>query len=227
MRRPLLKAAWAFWAEDKGLSLLLALLAMVVFVVPPLVRLGMARWFVFDAFFTLVLIAGVTTVSRSRIALTFAAALAGSAVVVRWTHRAIASRDLASLDALLALVTLGVFAAVVLIQTFREGPITIHRIQGAVSVYLLLGLMWTVAYELIANVRPGAFRFPEGVSGNDPAVFGYFSFVTLTTVGYGDVTPADPIARSAAMLEAVVGQLFPAILIARLVSMELESRRRR
>jgi ion channel len=96
--------------------------------------------------------------------------------------------------------------------------------------YMLIGLTWAGMYEIIHGVWPGAFRFSEPVPERriDLATsLAYFSFVTLTTMGYGDITPLHPVARSAAILEALVGQLFPAILIARLVSMELAARERR
>jgi voltage-gated potassium channel Kch len=90
-------------------------------------------------------------------------------------------------------------------------------------VYLLLGLTWAVAYELVALRQPGAFA---GTSTEVDASqrWLYYSFVTLTTVGYGDVTPVHPIARSLAVLKALTGQLYPAILLAHLVSLEVQSR---
>jgi hypothetical protein len=93
--------------------------------------------------------------------------------------------------------------------------------------YLLIGLMWTYGYGMVYELVPGAFRFPEGATTIGPAHgLGYYSFVTLTTVGYRDITPVHPVARSLTMAEAIVGQLYPAILIARLFSMELASRGR-
>jgi len=85
-----------------------------------------------------------------------------------------------------------------------------------------------LGYDLIYLTVPGSFRF---ASGADEAThhmhdLAYYSFVTLTTIGYGDIVPAHPAARSVAMAEGLVGQLFPAILIARLVSMQIESRRK-
>jgi voltage-gated potassium channel Kch len=115
-------------------------------------------------------------------------------------------------------VSIAAMAAVVLAQTFRAGPVNVHRIQGAVAAYLLLGLAWTLAYELVAFRAAGAFS-GTGLGGAERPDFIYFSFVTLTTVGYGDVTPVDPVARSLAVAEALTGQLYPAILLARLVSL--------
>jgi voltage-gated potassium channel Kch len=100
-----------------------------------------------------------------------------------------------------------------------------------VAVYLLLGLGWAFAYRLVAIARPDAFAFPAGtaVALDEEHTWRlvYFSFVTLTTVGYGDITAAHPVARSLVVCEALVGQLFPAILLARLVSMEIYHRQSR
>ena len=94
--------------------------------------------------------------------------------------------------------------------------------------YLLLGVAWAGIYELIGGIWPGAFRFSEAPRSRAEltASLAYYSFVTLTTMGYGDITPLHPAARSAAILEALTGQLFPAILIGRLVAMELSARER-
>ncbi|OGE23846.1 MAG: hypothetical protein A2V51_03440 [Candidatus Dadabacteria bacterium RBG_19FT_COMBO_40_33] len=166
-------------------------------------------------------------VAKSRFITVLALAFALVTLVVRWAKIFVPSAGLATLDTLLLLVFLGMLAVIVLFQVFREGPITIQRISGAVVVYLLLGLMWALAYQLIELQQPGSFNFADAPAIGDTlsARLVYFSFVTLTTLGYGDITAVSPVARTLAMLEAVIGQLFPAILIARLVSMELYYRR--
>ena len=83
-----------------------------------------------------------------------------------------------------------------------RGPhLTLQRIQGAVAVYLLLGVAWAGIYELIGGIWPGAFRFSEAPRSRAEltASLAYYSFVTLTTMGYGDITPLHPVARSAAI----------------------------
>ena len=168
-------------------------------------------------------------VAKSRFITVLALAFALVTLVVRWAKIFVPSAGLATLDTLLLLVFLGMLAVIVLFQVFREGPITIQRISGAVVVYLLLGLMWALAYQLIELQQPGSFNFADAPAIGDTlsARLVYFSFVTLTTLGYGDITAVSPVARTLAMLEAAIGQLFPAILIARLVSMELYYRRLR
>ena len=119
-------------------------------------------------------------------------------------------------------LSLLLFLVVVLGQTLRAGPITLHRILGAIAAYLLLGVLWAYAYALVAHLQSGAFSGPVRLE-DGPRAFFYFSFLTLTTVGYGDVLPVHPAARSLAMLEAVTGPLYLAILVARLVSLGVAS----
>ena len=119
-----------------------------------------------------------------------------------------------------------VLALIVLVQAFRAGPVTMHRIEGAIAAYLLLGITWASAYHFMRLLDPGAFTGAGMGAGTGAASFMYFSFVTLTTVGYGDVAPVHEVARSLAILEALTGQLYPAILLARLVSLEVVDRQR-
>jgi hypothetical protein len=97
------------------------------------------------------------------------------------------------------------------------------RILGAISVYLLIGLAWAKVYETLDVVTPGAFRFPADTAWAAHGLprYAYLSFITLATVGYGDITPATPIAGTLAWLEAVTGQLYLAITVARLVGLSL------
>jgi len=111
---------------------------------------------------------------------------------------------------------------------YAPGRITFHRLQGAVVIYLSLATIFASAYGLIWQLSPDAFvnlLTPEG-DPKEVAVMLYFSLTTLTTTGYGDIVPVDPFARSLANLEAVLGQFFLAITVARLVTLELQDRRR-
>jgi voltage-gated potassium channel Kch len=99
-----------------------------------------------------------------------------------------------------------------------------ERLSSALAVYLLLGFVWASVYSLLEVLQPGAVRFPEDPStlgaeyALSPFRFLYFSFVTLTTVGYGDASPVLPLARALAVIEALTGQLFLAVTIASLVN---------
>jgi hypothetical protein len=118
----------------------------------------------------------------------------------------------------------------ILSEVFTAKRVTPRTLQQALCVYLLIGMSLAQLYLLIDMVQPGSFRFPNGLS--DPTAsydmrrretfeLMYFSLVTLSTVGYGDVVPVRSIARIIAALEAVVGQIYLAVLIARLVGLHV------
>ncbi len=110
---------------------------------------------------------------------------------------------------------------------FAPGPITAHRVLGAIALYMTFGLMFSTAYRAIRDIIPGALgNVPLGLeSWRAYGLILYFSFTTLTSVGYGDIVPIHPFARALTNLEAIIGQLFPATLLARLVTLQLETRR--
>jgi hypothetical protein len=213
-----------FWQEDRGLSALLIFLVTGLLVVPPLIAGGRTSPVLVEIVFSLILISGIAMVSARRWPAVVAAVIAAIALVVRWLRFATLPA-LLILDLSLTIATFLILATLVLIRVLARGEINLHRVQGAMAAYLLLGLAWGSAYELVLVLRPDAFRFAE--PHHDPMTLLYYSFVTLTTVGYGDVTPLAPAARSLAIAEALIGQLFPAVLIARLVSMELASKQSR
>jgi ion channel len=205
------RAVWRFWEHDPGLSVILVLLVLLGFVLPP------EAGALIDLTLALLLLAGVAGLRVHSAVRALLLLVAVAAMVVRWS-----SGHTAMAVALSTLVSLGLLAVVVVTKAFRAGPVTIHRIQGAVAAYLLFGLTWAAAYQLIAALVPGAFTSAQALSAADHRVWTYFSFVTLTTVGYGDVTPVHQAARSLALLEALTGQLYPAILLARLVSLQTQ-----
>jgi voltage-gated potassium channel Kch len=117
---------------------------------------------------------------------------------------------------------------VILKQVFQDGPVTVAKIKGAVAVYIMIGFTWSYIYRLIDLQVPMAFNLPTSLTSPDEAKnsadLTYFSFVTLTTLGYGDITAAHPLSRMFVIIEALIGQLYPATLLARLVSLEIMNR---
>ena len=220
------RALLKVWQSDRGLSLFLVLLVVVAFVLPALGATEASGRLITNLVFSVLLISGVASVSHRRGVAVVLGVVAATALIARWVSWLAPATDLATGDAWSRLATFGLFAAVALVQVFRDGPVTRHRIEGAVAVYLLLGLAWAGAYELLWLRHPDAFAGAVTGGAPDPQRWQYYSFVTLTTMGYGDITPVHAAARSLAVLEALVGQLYPAILLARLVSLEVEARRR-
>jgi len=99
--------------------------------------------------------------------------------------------------------------------------VTNDTIRGAFCAYLLMGLAWASAYQLVALLQPGAIDIGPGGEITQAQNFTYYSFVVLTTLGFGDITPVSGLARSLTWIEAVVGQLFIATIIARLVGIRM------
>jgi hypothetical protein len=218
MRRRIGDGLLYFWAADRGLSLFLALLIAVVLVLPAFGRPGPLGSLAGDITFSALLVAGALALPERRWLRWSVPPVAAIALLIRWAGTAVASDDFTLWCELSTLVTLLLFTAVVVGQIYRSGPVTHHRILGAVSVYLLLGLIWSSAYAILYQLHPDAF---VGRLGDAPITqtWIYYSFVTLTTAGYGDITPVHPMARSLAIAESLTGQLYIAITLARLVAL--------
>ena len=141
-------------------------------------------------------------------------------------HASVISAILARGSAAVALAALG---AVIGNAVVGAGRVTWHRVRGAIALYMIIALLFAHLYALSNLLLPQGFaNVPRGTNAH--AVFHqghllYFSFMTLTSVGYGNITPTHPLTASLVTLEALTGQLFPAILLARLVSLEVEARR--
>ena len=210
--------------QDASLTLLLAVQLLTVFGVVPLSAEGLR--FPPGAALLLLLVFMSLTVFMASGRWTLAAGLAMLATVgvsasVRPLLHGLAAELLGNV---IALVTFLVLSVVVLRAVFRPGRFTNHRVRGAVVLYLNLGLLFALVHRTLAELQPGAYAHvpaPEHVAAFRAAL-DYFSFSTLTSVGYGDIVPLTPLARSLATLEAAVGQLLPTILIARVVMLAMK-----
>ena len=106
-------------------------------------------------------------------------------------------------------------------SVFSEGRVTVDRIFAAACAYLLMALCWSNAYQLVFLANPEAFTLGAADAADYRASLTHFSFTTLTTVGYGAISPVSNVARTLADLEALTGQLYVAVVIARLVSLQI------
>ena len=112
-------------------------------------------------------------------------------------------------------------AGTILSFIFSSRSVTWGVISAALVVYLLLGTIWSFGYTLVDLLVPGSFNIAEHLVGSDGPSFMYYSFITLTTIGYGDITPISSMARSLSMLEGITGQTYMAVLVARLVGIHV------
>jgi hypothetical protein len=211
---------------DRLLTWLTILLVVFTFLIVPLHASGLIVLQGYSFAIVLIMascIVGAPAGFGAVIAMLFGVALAIAAVVARLMDH---PRPGMYLDAA-AWITVGAgLAYVVARAVFAPGRVTYHRINGAVLLYLTIGQIFVGLYGMVDLLAPHALygrNLAEGPKFVSDLI--YFSFATLTTVGYGDIVPVHPLARSLSSVEAIIGQLYPATLLARLVTLELEDRR--
>jgi hypothetical protein len=208
--------------SDQLLTALTILLSFLLFVIAPLQANGIISGTLFGIMFGLTLIPAVIMLSDDRVAvgailvaliLVFTAAIRQGSLIDRY------------LDAIAWLIVGLTLSVVVARAVFAPGKVTYHRVIGGVLLYLTIGVTFVALFGFLVLLVPNPLSNLGMLQGN----FGignliYFSFVTLTTIGYGDIVPLHPYARGLANIEAIIGQLFPATLLARLVTLELVRR---
>ena len=210
--------------SDPLLTALTVLLAVMLFAFPPLEATGfaVAQDLVFAIAFAV--IAATVVLSGNRIAIVamlIAIGLAVTAALFRLQEPSLTDVYLkASAWILGALALIFVVARAV----FAPGLVNYHRVMGAILLYLAMGWVFAGLYTLVGLLDPDAF---SGMTISDSASLAsdmvYFSFGTLTTAGSGDIAPMHAIGRSLVNIQAMIGQLYPATLLARLVTLEIEN----
>ena len=207
--------------QDSGLSALLSAQLVLIFVAEPLAFDGIP----FPATATLVIIGGLILLlvlgsyqHGELVILSIAGIVRLLTEGVDFFWGASVTEEAVAISAMLGL--LAVFWTVAGI-VFGPGRITVHRVRGAVVLYLTIAILFAWLYRLIAAMVPGAFSGLAFRVGEHGAMspFLYYSLTSLTTVGFGDITPVEAFARNLTMLEAVVGQLFPALILARILTL--------
>jgi hypothetical protein len=206
---------------------------LATFIVPELLPdEGGFRWQI-PLFLTIVMLSALNAVSDRRAEFWVAATLLLLGLVPEWMHAfGVENTDIWGKFLIAAFL---VYVAILILRSvLRATEIDVEVILGALCVYLLFALVWGLAYQIVAIRNAGAFAIPpallEGASNPEQAIgaaLQYFSFVTITTLGYGDIQPVIPIARSLAITEALFGQIYLVTLIARLVSMESDQKQTR
>ena len=171
---------------------------------------------------SLVLLSAVLAVADRKAVFFIALLLAIPAIAGRWISHFRPDLVPPPVFLVAGLALIAFVVANLLRFVLRAPAVNTEVLCASISAYLMLGLLWTVAYWLVAQMNPNAFVFnPAGGTKQTMAGFDafYFSFITLSTVGYGDITPVSKIARWLAAAEAMTGLLYVTVLIARLVSL--------
>jgi len=170
---------------------------------------------------SLVLLSAVLAVADRKRVFIIALILAIPAIVGRWISHFRPNLVPPPIFLVAGLVLIAFVVVNLLRFVLRAPSVNAEVLCASISAYLMLGLIWTIAYWLVDIFTPGAFAFSANGESQSMRGFNafYFSFVTLSTVGYGDITPVSKIARMLAAMEAMTGLLYVAVLIARLVSL--------
>jgi len=210
--------------SNRFLYLLLALLAFFVF---DAIIADEKLNYVSSIVFSILMLAGLYSVGHHNRPILIAAVISGlSAMSVRFSTSILQLGH--SIDVIqfsLSLIFCALITATTLHHTLQYRRVTIGTLYGATCTYLLIGLSWSFAYELIVHVNPLAFTGTTSAQSTNQ--FTYYSFVTLTTLGYGDIVPQAQMAKLFAWLEAVVGQIYLTVLIAQLVGLYISQKHSR
>lgn len=204
------------WTTGKGLYALLSLLVLGVFVMPLLIMDDLFSDVFVEGVFSLILIAGVFSTPCRLIVRLCILLIALLALFIRildkYNH---SNYTIANADNILAVITILAFSFLIIKHFLLTKVLLRYKITAAVAVYLIFGVLFARLYEMIYLINPAAFSLDQKI--NLVSLI-YFSFVTLTTIGYGDIVPLSVAARSLSILEGVIGQLYMVILISCLVS---------
>jgi voltage-gated potassium channel Kch len=217
-------------SHDVSLSVLLVAQAVVIFIVNPLVAPWPTGPLLMDI--ALLVVAALSALAFAN-HLSALLILCGSLLVILLgppvlsylvIYNAVSVSTFHASVSLVAFSLNFLITGLVIRQTFGAGLVTRHRILGGVLIYLNVGILFSVIFDLLDTFLVGAIQATAGgflatAPGLRRAELIYFSLTTITTCGYGDLIPLHPLARSLANLEAVFGQLFPATFVARLVAL--------
>jgi hypothetical protein len=213
--------------QDPGLSALMVAQLILIFIAEPLAFEGFEPPLIAIGIIVAGLILLLALGSNQRGALIVVGVAGGvrlltAAADLIWGEPVVAAEGISAVLGLLAMMW-AVFEIV-----FGPGRITAHRVRGAIALYLAIAIVFAWLYRLITAVVPGAFSGLKFTASQHGALspFLYYSLTSLTTLGLGDITPVNAFARSLTVLEALLGQLFPAVVLARILTLYTDDKHR-
>lgn len=209
-----------FWIKETGLSSMLVLLFIMHFILIPLFGGSSSFIIILNIFWMLLLLAGIYSLGRSKKQSIYISLIPFLFIIFNWINIYNKSSFVLIADFVLTIATVSLLIILVLVKVFEPGPVTASKIIGSIVVYMLLANLWCVIYLFLLQQIDGSFQLavsPFKINSNQ-ANFMYFSYITITSTGYGEIVPLHPIVRSLVEVEAFVGVLYPVILIGRLVS---------
>ncbi len=204
-------------SKDRFLILLCLILGLLV-LVPILNRFVAARMFL-DIFLTAIAISMVYTISHKKGHVIAGVLLAIVMLASRWLQYLYPNKGILAIGMIAGALIIGVVIASILVFMLKSEEVNLEIIYAAILLYLLAALLWAFVYTFLELVDPASFNIDPSRPQGYLLVFQYFSFVTITTLGYGDITPVTEVAKAITVLEAVAGQLYLVVAVAWLVGM--------
>jgi len=211
----LLEKSW----ENRFLFVLVAFLGFLI--LSPLFDNFFRLSLLLDIFLTIIFISVIYAVSQKRHYFLIGTLLILPLLLATWTKHLVVSPALSLIGTCSGILFFAFMVITIVSFVFKQTRVTLNVINASVVVYLLMAMMWAMLFILVEKVQPGAFSTIESQGEGTNFPFFYYSFVTITTLGYGDITPTTEIARSLALLEAVIGQIYLVVLVARLVGIHI------
>ena len=209
-------------SKERFLILLGLILGLLV-LVPILNRFIALRIFL-DIFLTAIIIIMVYAVSDKKGHIIVGLLVAAVMLASLWSQYTYPNKSIAAIGMILGVLFTSVVIANLLGFVLKSAEVNREIIYAAILLYLLAALMWAFLYTFLELIDPASFNIDLNRSGSHLLVFQYYSFVTITTLGYGDITPVTDVAKAFSVLEAVVGQLYLVVAVAWLVGMHVSSK---
>ena len=205
--------------KGKFLFLLISILCLLIFV--PIFKGFAGISILTNIIFTTTLISGVYAVSKKKHVPLIAIFLAAPFFASMWTGLFLKIPTLVLVGECFGILFTGFIVITILLFIFGEKEVTSNVIYGAIVAYLLIAIMWAFIYSVLEIIHPGSFAIGKDQVEADRHLFIYYSLVTITTLGYGDITPVTSPANSFSSLEAVIGQIYLVVTVARLVGINI------
>ena len=221
--RSLLRRNFAFWTQERSLTALLIYLLISIFIWLPLSEDEPWQELIQDIVFNLILLAGCFSVVANQSTRVVLYVLAVNAFVFRGLEFLNNQFVILQMEILMSAMFFSLLGLLIMRYVLEDEESTSYRIQGALIVYIVFGLVCGLLYHSIYLNNVHAFNFTSMKGTNVSfAYLLYFSFTVMTTVGPGDIFPVSHWAKSLVIIQSMFGMLYPVVIIARLVTLEIE-----
>jgi hypothetical protein len=209
---------------SSGPFLILLVLILLMLILPSFLDQWVSTRILLDVFLTAILVALVYAIKSNHSQMVIGTILALPLIITIWASYVIGIRSIGLTTRIFTALFFGYAVVNILRLIVTQEEVTRETIFAAIVAYLLIALMWQFLYMVLEKLAPGSFSLAEKALRSEAKHFQYFSFVTITTLGYGDVTPLTDQASTLAMLEALIGQIYLVVLVAWLVGMHVSKR---